>query len=283
MIKANNISKQLGNFQIKDLSFTLPPGYICGLIGPNGSGKTTLLHLILGLYQSDNGKLLVNDMAYESDEKAIHDMIGTVLVEDLFDPAMTLLQNANRYGKYYSHYSSDNMEKYLSMFQLKKDKKFGKLSKGEKLKCQFAFALSHDAKLLILDEPTGNFDSDFREQFFHLIKEFIQDGTRSVILATHITDDLDKMADYIIYLEEGNEIFSGDIEELHNRFRMVSGEKYKINLLPKDRIIHMEENQYGVKALIAHSRLNHYDESLILSYPTIEELMYFYTKRKESL
>lgn len=280
MIKVNNVSKKLGSFQLNNISFALPPGYICGLIGPNGAGKTTLLHLILGLYQPDSGKIYVNDMAYESNEKAIHDMIGTVLIEDLFEPSSTLMQNADRYGKYYSCYSSENMEKYLSMFQLEKNKKFGKLSKGEKLKCQFAFALSHDAKLLILDEPTGNFDSDFREQFFYLIKEFIKDGTRSVILATHMTDDLDRIADYIIYLEEGNEVFSGDIEELHNSYRMVSGEKYKINLLPKDRIIHMEENQYGIKALIAHSRLNRYDESLVLSYPTIEEFMYFYTKRK---
>lgn len=281
MIKTTNLSKKLDNFKLDNISFTLPPGYICGLIGQNGAGKTTLLHLILGLYRADGGNLFINDMGYENNEKAIHNLIGTVLTEDLFNPSMTLMQNANRYGKYYSHYNSIEMEKYLSMFELEKEKKFGRLSKGEKLKCQFAFALSHDAKLLILDEPTGNFDSDFREQFFYIIKDFIKDGSRSVILATHITDDLDRMADYIIYLEEGKEVFTGDIEKLHNSYRMVSGEKYKIHLLPKERIIHMEENAYGVRALIAHSRLNRYDESLVVSYPTIEELMYFYTKRKE--
>ena len=167
MLKVNNLSKKLGNFQLGNISFSLPAGYICGLIGPNGAGKTTLLHLILGLYHADEGNILVNDMTkefnYISQEKTSHDIIGTVLTEDLFEPSMTLIQNSNRYGKYFSKYSSECMDNYLSLFQLEKNQKFGKLSKGEKLKYQFAFALSHEPKLLILDEPTGNFDFDFRE------------------------------------------------------------------------------------------------------------------------
>lgn len=279
MIELKNVSKKLGNFRLKDISFTLPSGYLCGLIGPNGAGKTTLLHLLLGLYREDSGEILIDGMTYKEQEKQIHDIIGTVLVEDLFDLSRTLIQNADRYGKYYSHYDSEKMRECLSLFELEKDRKFGGLSKGEKLKYQFAFALSHGAKLLLLDEPTGNFDADFREQFFSMIKEFIKDGTRSVILATHMTEDLDRMADHIVYLEKGSAVFTGDIEKLHDSYRMVFGEKYKINLLPKEQIIHMEEGAYGTKALVFHRRLNQYDESLTLSYPTIEELMYFYTKR----
>lgn len=281
LLQADHLSKKIGDFQLNDISFALPPGYICGLIGKNGAGKTTLLHLILGLYQADEGRVLIDGIDYRSKEKQIHEVVGTVLVEDLLNPSMTLMQNADWYGKYYSHYSHECMEDLLSLFHLEKGRKFGRLSKGEKLKCQFAFALSHDARLLILDEPTGNFDPDFREQFFRILKEFIQDGTRSVILATHITEDLDRMADHIIYLENGDQIFAGDIEKMHQSYRMVSGERYKIELLPPERVIHLEENQYGAKALIAHSRLNHYDESLIVSDPTIEELMYF--MRRENL
>lgn len=278
-IQTDHLTKKLGAFQLKDISFTLPPGYICGLVGQNGAGKTTLLHLILGLYKADKGKILVDGMDYETNEKQIRDRIGTVFVEDLLDPSMTLMQNADWYGKYYSHYSRECMQNYLSLFHLEKGRKYGKLSKGEKLKCQFAFALSHEAELLVLDEPAGNFDPDFREQFFQILKAFIQDGTRSVILATHITQDLDRMADYMIYLEDGNLIFAGEIEELRQRYRVVSGEGYKIRLLAPERVIDLEENKYGAKALVAHSRFNHYDESLIVSCPTIEELMYFYAHR----
>lgn len=281
MIEVKGLSKKLKNFQLDNLSFNIPPGYICGLVGQNGAGKTTLLHLLLGLYQPDEGEVLIDGMDYENEEKRIHNETGTVLTEDLFDSSLTLIQNGNVYGRYYEAYSKKSMESYLELFGLEKNRKFGRLSKGEKLKCQFAFALSHDAKLLVLDEPTGNFDPEFREQFFQILKEFIADGSRSVVLATHLTEDLDRMADYLIYLEKGKQVFAGDIEAFRENYRIVSGEAYKIKLLQKERIIHIEENSYGAKALIAHSRLNRYDGELQVTYPSIEEFMYFYTRRKE--
>lgn len=281
MIEVRGLSKKLKNFQLDNLSFTIPTGYICGLIGQNGAGKTTLLHLLLGLYQTDEGELLFDGMTYANEEKRIHNKIGTVLTEELFDASLSLVQNGDAYGRYYDAYDKKAMEDYLELFGLEKNRKFGRLSKGEKLKCQFAFALSHDARLLILDEPTGNFDPEFREQFFKILKEFIADGSRSVVLATHLTEDLDCMADYLIYLEKGKQVFAGDIEAFRDSYRIVSGEAYKIKLLHKEKIIHMEENSYGAKALVVHSRLNHYDRELQVVYPSIEEFMYFYTRRKE--
>ena len=281
MIEVKGLSKKLKNFQLDNLSFTIPTGYICGLIGQNGAGKTTLLHLLLGLYQADEGEVLIDGMTYANEEKRIHNKIGAVLTEELFDASLTLIQNGDAYGRYYDAYDKKAMEDYLELFGLEKNRKFGRLSKGEKLKCQFAFALSYDARLLILDEPTGNFDPEFREQFFKILKEFIADGSRSVVLATHLTEDLDCMADYLIYLEKGKQVFAGDIEAFRDSYRMVSGEAYKIKLLHKEKIIHMEENSYGAKALVAHSRLNYYDRELRVVYPSIEEFMYFYTGRKE--
>ncbi|MDE5700378.1 MAG: ATP-binding cassette domain-containing protein [Lachnospiraceae bacterium] len=105
LLQADHLTKKLGSFHLNNISFTLPPGYICGLVGQNGAGKTTLLHLILGLYNADEGTILMNGMNYETQEKQIHDMIGTVLVEDLLNPSMTLIQNADWYGKYYSNYN----------------------------------------------------------------------------------------------------------------------------------------------------------------------------------
>lgn len=281
IIKIDDVSKKLGRFQLEYLSFELPEGYICGLAGPNGAGKTTLLHLLLGLYRQDEGQIFLDSMSYDSNEGRIHDMIGTVLVEELFENAYSIKSNADRFGRYYSKYSWEKMVEYLERFRLKPSGKFGKLSKGEKLKCQFAFALSHDPQLLVLDEPTGNFDPDFREQFFQIIQEFIADGTKSVILATHLTDDLDRLTDYLIYLENGRQIFAGDIESFRSGYRIVSGERYKINLLPKEKIVHIEDKNYGSKALVKHSRLNGYDGALQVTYPSIEEFMYFYSKRKE--
>lgn len=280
MIKIDHVSKRLGKFQLDDISFELPGGYICGLVGKNGAGKTTLLHLLLGLYQADEGHITVSGMSYEQEERGIHDRIGTVLVEELFEPFYSIKNNADHFGRYFSGYRWERAAAYLERFGLDERRRFGKLSRGEKLKCQFAFALSCDPHLLLLDEPIGNFDPDFREQFFQIIKEFIADGTRSVILATHLTDDLDRLADYLIFLEDGRQVFAGDIESFRSAYRIVTGEKYKINLLKPDRLIFTEEKRYGTKALIRHSRLNRYDDSLQVTYPTIEEFMYFYSKRK---
>ncbi|MBE5871069.1 MAG: ABC transporter ATP-binding protein [Lachnospiraceae bacterium] len=279
MIRLENVSKRLGKFQLENLTFEIPEGYICGLVGLNGAGKTTLLHLILGLYYPQEGRVEIDGSLYENTEKEIHDEIGTVLTEELFDPGLTLMENAEEYGRYYSRFSRVKMEEYLSRFGLQPKQRFGRLSKGQKLKAQFAFALSHDPKLLILDEPTANFDPQFREQFLEVLTEFMEDGKRSVILATHLTEDLDRLADYLIYLENGKQIFAGDIESFREGYRIVSGESYKIRLLPPDRILHLEEKPYGAKALVKHGRQNHYDKELQINYPTIEEFMYFYSKR----
>ena len=282
MVRLDNVSKRLGKFQLDQLSLEIPTGYICGLVGQNGAGKTSLLHLILGLYRPDEGSIEIAGRTYKEKKDEILDGIGTVLTEELFDPYFTLLANAEEYGRYYTNYSRESMEMYLERFDLKPDMSFGKLSKGQKLKAQFAFALSHDPKLLILDEPTANFDPEFREQFFEILREYMSDGTKSVILATHLTEDLERLADYLIYLEDGKQIFAGDIESFREGYRIVSGEAYKIRLLPQERIVHIEEKPYGAKALVKHRRQKQYDKELQVTYPTIEEFMYYTSKVQEA-
>lgn len=279
LLELKDVSKRLGKFHIKNISMELPEGYILGLIGPNGSGKTSLIHLILGLYKPSQGDIFIDGKGYTDDEMAIRNMIGTVLLDEMFDDGVSLLSNGIRYGRYYEKFNQEILEAYLERFNLDKKRKYNKLSKGEKLKFQFAFALSHDARLLILDEPTGNFDPEFRKEFFRVIKEFIADGTRSVIISTHLTEDLDKVADYILYIENGDTIFSGDIEKLRDSYRLVTGENYKINLIDKDRIVHKEVGNYGTRALVTHRPRYTYDKEVTVTIPTLEEVMYFVTKR----
>lgn len=281
LVDLKDMNKALGNFRLKDISIELPEGFILGLIGPNGAGKTSLIHILLGLYKPTGGQVLIDGMSYEDREDEIKNLIGTVLLEDMFEPGTSLIKNGAYYGSYYKDFSLKEYEGYLERFELDKSKKFGKLSKGQKLKAQFAFALSHNAKLLILDEPTGNFDPRFRKEFFKVLKEYIADGTKSVILATHLTEDLDKMADYILYIEKGKTIFSGDIEKLRDSYRLVTGERYKINLIPVDRVIHKEDGTYGTKALVTHKPRYTYDKEVTVAVPTLEELMYFTTKRRD--
>ena len=280
MLQLKDVSKRLGNFHLRNISLELPEGYIMGLIGPNGAGKTTLIHLILGLYHPTDGEIWIDGMNYRNNEREIRELIGTVLLEELFERGMTLRQNADHYGQYYKAYDMRVFEEYIERFELTSNRKYGALSKGEELKFQLAFALAHAPKLLILDEPAGNFDPEFRTQFFEVLKEFIADGTRSVIISTHLTEDLDRMADYITYLEKGKCLMATDIEELRESYRLITGETYKIKLLPRENIVHMEEGAYGTRALVRHHRRVNYDAALTVMVPSIEELMYFMTKRR---
>lgn len=282
MIKVSNLGKKQGTFCLNDINFELPAGYIMGLIGPNGSGKTTLLHLLMGLYTPNEGEVTIFGKQYQSDEHEIREDLGVVLQERLFEDYRTLEENATYYGKYYANYDTKLMEEYMERFGLEPKRKYKGLSKGEELKFQFAFALAHKPKLLLLDEPTGNFDPEFREDFLKELKAFIADGEHSIILATHLTEDLDHLADYILYLEKGKQLLAMDIETMHDTFRMIAGDEYRVRLFPADHVIHMEKGAYGTKALVRHRRRFNY-AGLTVTKPTIEELMYFMTKRSSKV
>ena len=280
MIQLDHVEKKLGNFKLSDISFSFPKGYILGLIGQNGAGKTTLLHLLMGLYAADAGNIRVLGENPQKEEVRVRSQIGWVLAEEIFHAGQTLEQNADMYGKYYPDYDKAVFLEYCTRFALQKERSLGKLSKGEKLKFQFAFALSYAPKLLLLDEPTASFDPEFRDEFFRIITEFISDGEHGVVLATHLTSDLDRLADYVAMLDDGKLVFCMERTELEDSYRIISGPEYKLKLLPEGRILSMESGQYGAKAFVKHSRRAVYDPELCVGVPTLEEIMFYHALKK---
>lgn len=276
MLELKTVTKKLNTFCLKDISLELPAGYIMGLIGENGAGKTTLLRLMAGLYSADQGSIRLNGMEYGESEETVKQEIGVVLHGDLFDGGDTLIRNAYRYGRFYRRYDEALLGDYLRQFRLEEKEKYGRLSKGEKLKFAMAFALSHKPKLLLLDEPTANFDRDFRRTFLNLLKQYTATGENSVILSTHVTSDIDRIADYLLYLQKGRQILYGDIENIRDSYRIAAGEEYKLKLL-KNRIIHIETGDLGAKALVRNSG-RPLDPSLKIWVPSMEELMYHVAK-----
>lgn len=275
VIELDKVEKRLGGFMLDGISMSLPKGYIMGLIGPNGAGKTTLLHLLLGLYRADAGSVKVFGRNPAEDEIRVKSRIGWVLSEELFHAGCSLKKNADLYGKHYPNYDAALFEEYCKRFELRTEQILKKLSKGEKLKFQFAFALSYRPELLLLDEPTASFDPEFRGEFIRTITDFISDGEHSVVLATHLTRDLDRIADYVAMLNSGRLVFSMERSALEESYRIVSGEKYKLKLLPADRILAVETGAYGSKAFVLHSQRMTYDPELTVSVPTLEEIMYY--------
>ena len=215
MIQLDKVSKKLGIFELKDISFSLPAGYICGIAGRNGAGKTTLLHLLSGLYQPDSGAVMIFDSRYDTQEKQIHDSLGVVLNEDLMMKHLNLEKNGDYFGTYYSGYQKEQLLSYLKQFGLEKNRKFGKLSKGEKLKYQFAFALSCNPKLLILDEPTN--DLDIRT--LTILEDYLDNYDGIVITVSHDRYFLDRVVNRIFAFEEDGKIcqYEGGYTDYVNR------------------------------------------------------------------
>ena len=275
MLELDHVSKRLGSFQLRNITLQIPTGYLCGLAGENGAGKTSLLHMLLGLYRPDSGTVRIDGKIYEENEKEIRQQAGIVLAEDLLHPAFSLLQNGRYYGSFYNGYEEACFVEKLKQYHLDPREKFGHLSKGQKLKCQFAFALACHPAYLFLDEPVANFDPEFKKQFFADLCAFIGDGERTAVLSTHETEDLDRLADYLIFMKEGEAVIASDMEKFRDSYRIVSGEAYKIRLLRPDAIVKLEEREFGARALVRHSRLLSYDKSLLVAYPTIADFMYF--------
>lgn len=281
MIEVRELNKRLGNFRLQDVNMTLPEGYIMGMVGANGAGKTSLIRCLLGLYRPDRGAVSVDGRDYDGQERSIREELGFVLQEELFEPGMTCGENVDYYGGYYRRYDPELCRRYLREFGLEETGRCRRLSQGELLKLQFAFALAHEPKYLIMDEPAANFDPEFAERFYHILTEFVSDGEHSVLLSTHQTEGLERCCDYLLFLENGSVIYEGTLEEMRRRYRLVGGEAYQLKRIPEDQLIYMEEGAYGARALVKPTRLHPLDGRLTEEIPTIADWMYFMTKRKE--
>lgn len=273
MLTIEGVSKKRNTFLLDHISIELPDGYIMGLIGENGAGKTTLLELLAGLLSADDGEIRLDGISLAEEEEAVKQEIGVVLHGDMFDVRDTLLRNGNRYGRFYRNYEESGLKERMAQFGLSGGEKYGRLSKGEKLKFAMAFALSHKPRLLLLDEPAANFDKDFRALFMKVLRDYVANGEHYVILSTHLTSDIDMLADYLLFIKGGRQLLYGDIESVRERYRIAAGEEYKLKLL-KDRIIHMESGEFGSRALVRNAG-KPFDPALRVWEPSIEELMYF--------
>lgn len=288
MLRVENLNKQIINLALKDISFHLPKGYIMGLIGVNASGKSSLIKTIINIYHKDSGKVYIDGLSMDEEERKAKNLMGIVLDENFYEPNLSVSDNAKYFGKYFEHYDHELFIRYCRRFNVDTKKKLGKLSKGQQMKFQIAFALSHNAKLFIMDEPTANLDQAFRQEFMEIMQDLISDGERSILLATHQTDTLDQIADYITLLHKGRIVFSMSKEVLMDKYILLSGEADKINALPKDLVVYRENGIYRSMAMIykpdtKNCLRNSYDEiienaRLTKVRPTIEEIMYFMIK-----
>ena len=222
MLEVSHVAKKMKKFQIKDVSFTVPEGYITGLVGKNGAGKTTIIRLILDLTGKSKGSITLDGMDSVRDGISFRNHVGFVMEDAGFLQGKSPLENGRILGELYENWDEDAFLAYLSRFGITKLRSecalLGELSRGQYMRFQLAFALAHKPKLLLLDEPTANLDPVFRMEFLEELQTVIEQEETAVLLATHITSDLDKVGDYLVVLEDGAVCCRGEKEALFDTY-----------------------------------------------------------------
>lgn len=280
-IRVDHLSKEYPGFALRDLSFSVPRGSIVGLIGENGAGKTTTLHAILGLIPFSQGKVELLGQPYHPGNPKHRRRIGVVFDEGGFPPHLSCAAVGRMLGLLYRDlWDGAAFTDYCRRFELPQNKEVRNLSRGMKAKLSIAAALSHHPELLILDEPTGGLDPIVREEILDLFSEFIQDERNSILFSTHITTDLERIADEILFLHKGQLVFSGSKDALiyeHAVARCTSAQFAQ--LLPEEYLRRRSLPGGGEELLVREpEQFARRHPGMVLDRASIDEIMLFYVK-----
>lgn len=276
-ISVENVSKQFPGFTLDHISFQVPRGSIVGFIGENGAGKSTTINLILNELNKDSGKIDI--LGEDSSSRTARENIGVVFDECSFHDVFTAVNIEKILSKVYGSWDKNLYRQYLSRFQLPADKPLGSFSKGMKMKLSIVCALAHKPKLLILDEATTGLDPVVRDEILDLFLEFIQDEDHSVFFSSHITSDIQKIADYVILIHQGKIIFEEQKDDLVYRYGILKCSKEQFaSISPEDYII-SRAARMSMECLVRdrEAAKRKYRDILVDS-ATLEDIMLFYIK-----
>jgi len=273
ILEVRNLSKTLKNFSIDNVSFSLPHGYIMGLIGPNGAGKTTIIKLILNMLSKDSGTIEVFGKDNVKGELDIKDRIGVVLDNPFYVDEWTLATVGKSLSPFYKKWDVEKYSTMLSRFSLDPEMKVKLLSRGMKMKLMIAAALSHDADLLILDEPTSGLDAVARNELMDILSEYIADGNRSVLFSTHITTDLERVADYITFINGGKLLYSDTKDNLMEKYLIVKGGLGVLSPGQRGQIIGYREHGVGFDGLIDYENASLLPREVISERSSLDEIV----------
>ncbi len=249
ILEVSNLSKSWPGFKLDQVSFSIPRGHIVGFIGPNGAGKTTTIKLIMNLMCKDSGQIQVFGQDHIRFQKQIRDRIGFVYDEGYFYELLDIVLIKQLIAPFYSRWDEKAFQYYVSAFQIPVKPKFKDLSRGEKMKFSLALALSHNAELIIMDEPTSGLDPVFRNELLDILADLIQDESKSILFSTDITSDLQRIADYICFIHQGNIVFHEDIDTVLNQYMVVKGPKEVLNEATRPLFIGIREHAFGFEAM----------------------------------
>ena len=278
-LEIRGLCKRYERFALEDVSFTLPRGCVMGLIGENGAGKTTTIKAVLNLIRRDAGEIRVLGQDNIADERAVKERMGVVLEDGCFLNTMNARQVDTLMRKAYRNWDSEQFFGFLSRLGIDRDKKIKDYSKGMRMKINIAAAMSHGAELLIMDEPTSGLDPIVRDEVLDLFYDFMQDEGHAILLSSHITSDLDKIADYITFIHAGRVALSEPRDELLDTYGVLRCTADQLSALDPSVVRGQRVGAFGCEALV---RRDGVPQGWPVEPVNIEQVMLFLTRGEEA-
>jgi len=270
-IEVKNLTKRYDTFLIDGISFSVPSGHICGFIGKNGAGKTTTIKLILDMAKKDAGEIEILGKPY--DDITVKEDLAVLFDRPSFQEVWTALDVEKAMSPFYKTWDSTAFRKYLNAFSLNLNQKYKTFSRGMKMKLGLATALAHDAKLIILDEPTSGLDPVSRDELLDILQGYISQENRSIFFSTHITSDLEKVADYIVFIHNGQIVFGGLKDELKEKYCLVRGGKNDLPDNKRGKVLGLREHIAGFEGMIDVADIGGFSSGVVIESASLDDIM----------
>lgn len=269
-----NLCKHYQNFDIDNVSLSIPSGSVVGLIGENGAGKSTIIKSILGITKIDGGEISFNGTDIRNLSKEEKQKIAFVLDDSGLPQNLDLKTMNKMFSSIYSTWNGNLFNEYVQKFNLPNDKEYSKFSKGMKMKVALAVAFSHESELLILDEPTSGLDPVVRDEILELLYDYCKDD-KAIIISSHITSDLEKICDYVIYIHNGKVVMSEQKDELLQKYAIYQLDQKQLLELQPQAVSRVLKKEFGMEALALKERMpKDFDYRPIV----LDDIMLFYSK-----
>jgi len=272
IIEVRGLCKKYNTFSLNNVGFSLPGGYIMGFIGPNGAGKTTTIKLILNIINSDSGCVF---LLGSENTLAQNEQIGVVMDMPLYVDEWTAVDVESALSRFHRQWDRNAFAHYLMQFGIDKKNKIKELSRGRKIKLQIAAALSHNAKLLILDEPTSGLDPSARDEICDLLRMFVTNEEKGVLFSTHVTSDLEKTADYITFIMNGNIVFTGPTNNLLRKYVRVSGGLHDLTTGQRPLIIGYRDYGIGFEGMAEAASIDKLPKGILIESISMDEIIIY--------
>ena len=281
VIELKDVVKDYGDFKLDQVSFAVPEGSVCGFIGQNGAGKTTTINLILDVIKKDAGEVLLFGQSVDGKSASLREDVGVVFDEMGFHDFMTGKDINIMMKNIYKNWDEKVFFDYLKKFSLPSRKPCGKFSRGMRMKLQIAVALSHHAKMLIMDEPTSGLDPIVRNEMINIFREFVVEEDHTILLSSHITGDLEKIADEVVFIDGGRIVLSGNKDEILEKHGILKCKKDELAKISESLIVSFEESSFGAEVLVndRHAAAKLYPD-MVMEPALLEQVMIFYVNKK---